>query len=75
MSGVSVALRQQYRMPVQLMAFPSAAFYGAKLIARKVAMGILETGDEVIIVFDNLRRLLNSLRKQRILPNLRALDK
>ncbi|CAM6105860.1 unnamed protein product [Calypogeia fissa] len=49
-SQISVALRQQYRMPVQLMAFPSAAFYGGKLIARKVVVGILETADEASIV-------------------------
>lgn len=34
MGSISAALRQQYRMPAQLMAFPSAAFYGAELVAR-----------------------------------------
>eukprot|EP00899_Mesostigma_viride_P020035 jgi/Mesvir1/28032/Mv04638-RA.1 len=45
--GISVALREQYRMPRELMAFPSAAFYSSRLISRvpSVGRGMLGAAD------------------------------
>ncbi|KAL2613157.1 hypothetical protein R1flu_024849 [Riccia fluitans] len=49
----TAALRQQYRMPVQLMAFPSAVFYGGELVARHSSSEkLVSTADAVFTLLD-----------------------
>ncbi|KAL3679941.1 hypothetical protein R1sor_022897 [Riccia sorocarpa] len=48
--SISAALRQQYRMPSQLMAFPSAAFYGGELIAmHSSSEKLVSTADTLFV--------------------------
>ncbi|BBN17420.1 hypothetical protein MPTK1_7g14380 [Marchantia polymorpha subsp. ruderalis] len=53
MGSISAALRQQYRMPAQLMAFPSAAFYGAELVARhRAPESVVSESKEMFAILD-----------------------